>query len=56
MSCMARGTNGQLTKVLRVRVSEAMLAELTARALSAERSAGSLARDAIRSYLKKGQR
>lgn len=54
MFYMAHG--GQLTKVLRVRVSEEMLAELVARAEGQDRSAGAVARAAIRSYLLKGKR
>ena len=47
---------GELTKMLRVRVSEQMLNELVARALKQNRSAGAVTRAAIRSYLLKGQR
>jgi predicted HicB family RNase H-like nuclease len=46
----------QLSKVLRVRVSPEMLAQLVERAGRDYRSAGSVARDAIRSYLAKGKR
>lgn len=47
---------GELTKVLRVRVSEAMLAELVTKAEASNRSAGAVTRAAIRSYLLKGKR
>jgi len=49
-------SNGELTKVVRVRVSEQMLNELVARAVASERSAGAVVRAAIRSYLLKGKR
>jgi hypothetical protein len=48
--------NGELTKVLRVRVSETMLADLVAKAEASQRSAGAVTRAAIRSYLPKGKR
>lgn len=50
MSYMAKG---ELSKVLRVRVSPDMLRELTTHAQRSERSAGAVARSAIRSYLQK---
>lgn len=46
----------ELTEVLRIRVSGAMRSELVKAAATANRSAGALARDAIRSYLAKGKR
>jgi hypothetical protein len=49
-------SNGELSKVLRVRVSPEMLADLVAKATASERSAGAVARAAIRSYLLKGKR
>jgi hypothetical protein len=48
--------NGELTKVLRARVSESMLAAIVARAELSNRSAGAVVRAAIRSYLAKGKR
>ena len=49
-------SNGNLDKVLRVRVSEQMLADLVEKAESQTRSAGAVVRAAIRSYLAKGKR
>jgi hypothetical protein len=48
--------NGELTEILRIRVSENMKNELVARAGVSGRSAGAVARAAIRSYLQKGKR
>jgi hypothetical protein len=46
----------ELSEVIRIRVSPAMRAELVKQAATVNRSAGAIARDAIRAHLEKGKR